>query len=134
MLFDDEEHKKSHFFNDDGVYHNSPRLNLLGHDTSDGSVDSSSGSDSNNGTRNSSTNSEKILFQGFNLNYVRRTSNGSSNSSNSSNNGSPRVHMNSRRRSYSFGSDELNDEYGWFTDFESPSGFIKFRKSSGSSM
>lgn len=85
----------------------------------------SSTSDSNSYTGKSGTsvNSEKILFQGFNSNYLRRTG---------SKDGDDIPH---KRRSYSVGSDEWSDEYGWFADFDSsPNGFIKFRKGSSSTI
>ena len=36
------------------------------------------------------------------------------------------------QRSFSIGSDELSDEYGWFEDFESPNGLVSLRKGSSS--
>ena len=112
----------------DGVFDYSHRTNSPGNNMNKRSVscNSTSNSDSSNSyTRKSgaSVNSEKILFQGFNLNYLRRTDSKDSDGV---------LH---KRRSYSVGSDEWSDEYGWFADFDSsPNGFIKFRKGSSSTI
>ena len=88
---------------------------------------SSTSSNSSVHTSTSSVNSEKILFQGFNRNFMKF--------SNSKNNSPLDGSGTYRRRSYSVGSDELSDDYGygWFEDFESPSGFVRKRNSSSSS-